>query len=542
VTSERAGSQFDEIRERLPEALPEFLLRQRWFGSKGRRIRSVEIVESVRVPRDDMTAAFFLIRVSYMEGAAEIYSLPLAVASGEQTAAMNVGEWKAPALRLDGQNPVTVYDALWDRDFAAWLLQAMASSSVLQGAAGEIHASETPVLRRHWDPAGAPLDPALMKAEQSNTSIIFGGRLVLKFFRRLEEGINPDLEVGSFLTTRTRFTHIAPVAGALEYRRPRGKLMTLAMLQEFVPNQGDAWKYTLSVLERYFKSAADAATGLRESATPDVALLELCRRNPPSEMGEFAGDYLRAAQLLGERTAELHLALASDASDPDFAPEPYTESNRQALCDSMRDLAARVFRLLRDRMNYLSPELQQEGQKVLAREADVMEIFLGLPGRKISALRTRIHGDYHLGQVLYTGNDFVIIDFEGEPARTLEERRVKRSPIQDVAGMLRSFHYAAFTGLNRHRTNESGGAEEAVLLEGWGRAWHLWVSAAFLKSYLRVAGSSAFLPQAEDELELLLKAFLLEKAVYELGYELNNRPDWVRLPMQGILQLLKAPG
>jgi maltose alpha-D-glucosyltransferase/alpha-amylase len=231
----------------------------------------------------------------------------------------------------------------------------------------------------------------------------------------------------------------------------------------------------------------------------------------------------------------MHLALASDAADPNFAPEPMTGLAQRSLYQSMRNLTAKVMQLARDRLNHLPRDVAGGVREVIGLEKQILKAFQGLRDRKISATRTRCHGDYHLGQVLYTGKDFVLIDFEGEPARALSERRRKRSPLQDVAGMLRSFHYAAHTVRATRRAMMLDSEQERV--EQWIQFWCAWASSAFVRAYLKTAGNASFIPRNDSDLELLLNAFLLEKSVYELGYELNNRPDWVPIPIQGIKEL-----
>jgi maltose alpha-D-glucosyltransferase/alpha-amylase len=184
--------------------------------------------------------------------------------------------------------------------------------------------------------------------------------------------------------------------------------------------------------------------------------------------------------------------------------------------------------------------VRDQAQQVLNLEGTISERFQAILDQKPTVMRIRCHGDYHLGQVLYTGHDFVIIDFEGEPARPLSERRIKRSALHDVAGMLRSFHYAAYSALLDREASGVVRPEDIPILEPWARFWYLWVSAAFLKAYLAEAGQASFIPQSREELQALLDAFLLEKAIYEVGYELNNRPEWVRIPLQGILDLVGA--
>lgn len=381
----------------------------------------------------------------------------------------------------------------------------------------------------------------------------------MKLFRRLEAGISPDLEVGRFLTERG-FPNIPPLAGALEYEieRPRGVGMTqpaepvtLAILQRFVPNQGDAWRYTLAALDGYLERVAAHAQpeqGAQSTLRPPAGrhLLDRASEQAPPEVHEAIGPYLVSAQMLGRRSAELHAALSSDPTQPGFAPEPFTLEYQQSLYRSIRNLATQCVELI---ANKLARERQGVPSTLIeARrlfESDGGEALLAPVGfllnAPVDAVRTRCHGDYHLGQVLYTGSDFVIIDFEGEPARPLGERRMKHSPLKDVAGMLRSFHYAAYAALFNHTP---GGTpdERRRWLEGWVGLWYDWVAASYLQEYLLVARDYTFLPADRHTLGLLLDSYLLEKAIYELVYELNNRPDWIQIPLQGILQLVRPEG
>jgi maltose alpha-D-glucosyltransferase / alpha-amylase len=513
------------FRAELAKKLAEFLRAQRWFGGKALAIRSTQIVEAVPVNLADAAAEILLVEVTYETGARETYALPLlALRSGEKL------EAGTPALEVNGDGGAAVFcDALWDRRFRACLLETIAGRRTLAGSRGEIRAVPTGALERLWDPKGETPESSLMRAEQSNTSLVYGDRLVLKFYRRLEEGVNPDLEIGTFLTEKASFAFIPPVAGRLEYVRPQGASLSMAILQGYVRNQGDAWRYTLKCLQEFWAR-------LPASQPKGISYWDFSDQAPPVQARELVGTYLDSAQLLGRRTAQLHRALASDAADPDFVPEEFTPAYMRSLCDFMQGLARRVLPLLRNHLEALPADAAAPARELLRQEARIFERFGSLGGLQPTALRTRLHGDYHLGQVLYTGEDFVIIDFEGEPARSLSERRVKRSPLRDVAGMLRSFHYAASTGLyDRLAGQEAAGKE----FEPWARWWNAQVSRAFLRAYLAESAGACFLPRTRQELEKLLSAYLLEKAVYELGYELNNRPTWVRIPLEGILQLLR---
>jgi maltose alpha-D-glucosyltransferase / alpha-amylase len=279
-----------------------------------------------------------------------------------------------------------------------------------------------------------------------------------------------------------------------------------------------------------------------DSTPPAVEskVLRLSGKEIPPFVSELIGTYLESARLLGNRTAALHLALASETENKDFSGEPFTPHYQRSLYQSMRNLAMEKFQLLRRKLPELPESVAPIAKRVIESSDLIMEQFRPVFQRKIKATRCRIHGDYHLGQVLYTGKDFVIIDFEGEPARSISERRIKRSPLKDVAGMLRSFHYATYATLYKRLEQGSVTPEQFSRVEPWAHFWQAWVSAVYLKAYLDETGSAGFLPASEEELEILLEAYVMEKAIYELGYEVNHRPEWLKIPLQGLLQL--APG
>ena len=521
-------------RESFEAALPELLRGRRWFGGKARTVRHVDVVEAVPVggEGDGAEAWIALVHVDYTEGEAETYALPLALERRRRP------EPEAVLARVESREEGSgvLIDAVWDRAFGRRLLEAMARRRKLRGRELEIAAWTTAGFRDRGETI--PPEPALLGVEQSNSSIRYGDRWVLKLFRRLEPGINPDLEIGRFLTEKAGFPHTPPVVGGLEVRPARGEAMTLGVLQGFVENEGDAWTYTLDALRRFYERALTRAG--EPPAAVRAHLVDEVAEDLPPEVYEVMGTYPATARLLGRRTAELHLALASETEDPAFAPEPFTALYQRSLYQSMRSLAGRTFQLLAQRADSLPEAEQQEAAALLGQREEVFARFQALIERKIDTLRIRTHGDYHLAQVLYTGKDFVIIDFEGEPARPLSERRLKRSPLRDVAGMLRSFHYAAEAALYQEAEVGLVPAGRRPGLESWAEAWVRWASIAFLQAYLATAASAPFLPGGRAELKLLLDAFVLEKAIYELAYELNNRPGWVAIPLHGIRRLLAA--
>jgi maltose alpha-D-glucosyltransferase/alpha-amylase len=527
-------------RSEIEEILPAYFKTRRWFGGKARRIKGTEILDAIPVSVGRGTAFLTLCQVDYTEGDPDTYVVTLGFATGERAQHLLEHERHQVVARVKVKGDEGVlHGTFGERGFSLALLDAVGRRRLLKGLAGDlVGVSGRPFKGLR---GSEPLDPSPLGTEQSNSSVVFGDRLILKVFRRVDRGVNPDIEIGRFLTEKAHFPHVPRVAGTIEYRPRKGAAMSLAILQECVANEGDAWSFTLDAVDQYFERILVIPAERRTPPPSDTgSLLGLARRETPPEAQGPIGAYSQAAWLLGKRTAEMHVALASGAEDPAFAPEAFTPFYQRSLYQSMRTLTEKSFSLLRRRLSTLPDDLQAEAERLATRQDEVLDQFRSILDRKITALRTRVHGDYHLGQVLRSGADFVIIDFEGEPAVPLSTRRLKRSPLRDTAGMIRSFHYAAHQGL--HSLEERGAArrDDRPALEPWAEHWYLWVSAAFLRGYLEAAAGAAFLPADGDEVESLLTVYLLGKALYELGYELNNRPQWVHLPLAGVRQLLEA--
>jgi len=545
VTTTLGAEELLERKENWPaleKVLLDYIRDQRWFRGKSRRALSAAIADTVPIRGVSPPAYFVLVELQYSEGEAETYVLPLALAPAEESARITRDQPQAVVAYIEPKGsssiqPRVLYDALIEKEVCSALLVAIGRRRRFRGRSGVMAASPTRAFRATIWPPELPLDSSPLKAEQTNTSVVYEDLFILKLYRRLEEGVNPDQEIGCFLTEKAAFGNIPPVAGVLEYRRNNEEPMSVAVLQGFVRNEGDAWRFTLDSLQRYFENALAHPT-VQIPPVPHKHVLLLSTEGIPLA-NETIGPYLASAHLLGERTAQLHTALASATEDPDFAPEPFTLMYQNSIFYSMRRSTIRTMQLLRDVLPDLQPDAGADVERVLAQEQTIIDRIRLVRDRKMGASRIRCHGDYHLGQVLHTGKDFVIIDFEGEPARSLSERRLKRCPLRDVAGMLRSFHYAAHTALLRHSSPALRPGDRPAL-EQWGRFWYTWVSVAFLSSYLDAVWPSGLLPADPEDLRILLDAYLLDKALYEVGYELNNRPDWVRVPLRGILDLLEV--
>lgn len=441
-------------------------------------------------------------------------------------------------VNFDGHRHV-LYDATSDDIVWRSLLEMIEGRRTVKTKRGELTGTRVRRGARGLG-SGDGLDVHLSRAEQSNSSALFGSTYIMKLFRHVEEGANPDLEIGLHLTDRVQFPHTPAVAGAIEYQRRRGETSTLAMLQRFVPNQGDSWRMGLDAIGRYFERVLTLAHEQIELPQPPGGdLVSRARLIPDRLEATLFDDFLDRARLLGRRTAEMHRALASNVEDEAFEPEPFSKLYQRSLYQSMRNGVLRPMQVLRKSVSRLDGEARELGDELLGRQDELLARLKRIADERMECIRIRCHGDYHLGQVLWTGRDFVIIDFEGEPMRPLGERRLKRSALLDVAGMLRSFQYAAATGLRElvDQGTISDDAPQFATFEGWARYWQQWVEGAFLGSYLEHA-EPPLVPGNRDHLGLLLDAWLIQKAAYELSYELNNRPAWVTIPMRGIIELL----
>ena len=449
------------------DVLREWFVPQRWFGSKASEVAHLNVLEAFTLRDESPQLVLALVEARFPQGTHEVYQVPVGIRPASE------GWSERVIAEVDGN---TYYDALADPTHARELLHLMRSSADVQAGEG--------MLTFRWSGGageGGTVDVRPVGVEQSNSSIVFGEALILKAFRRVEPGVNPELELLRFLSERD-FPHIAPIAGWFQYD---GRLMdaTLGVLQEYLAGAQDGWELALDALGR----------------EPEA--------------------FLAQVRALGVVTGELHSSLGSEASDPAFAPEEPSTEAISILTATIDEEIERIFVELPE--DPAIDPIRGRGQDV--QERLQMLAAVGAGGRVI-----RTHGDYHLGQTMLAERGWVILDFEGEPARPMSQRRLKRSPLRDVAGMLRSFSYAA-AGSRILR--------DAPAPEGWeDRARE-----TFLDGYFETV-DPALLPPGEEGTRKMLSIFELEKAVYELRYELNNRPDWVAIPVAGIVRLLESNG
>ena len=530
-----------QLRPALERAFIPFLHAVSWFSAGAKAIKAATLLEAVAVPLESARAFLTLWQVEYAGADTEWYALPLAFAEAGEAERLRHDEPERVvaevAITGTGQGGV-LFDASELRGFDLALMHIIARRRRLKGQQGNVVAWRGPLLRDLPGMETAALETAPLKTKQRHTSIRFGERFVLKLFRRLHWGVNPELELGRFLTERA-FPHAPPLAGALEYHRADGERLALAAIHGWVPKGESGWEYTLRALDRYYERVLSLPAEGRIPLPVGKPLLQLVREAFPPEVPELVGTYLESARLLGVRTAELHLALSADGKNPEFAPEPFTTYYQRGLYQSMRNTARHSLQKLRDELPRLPAEARPSAQRVLDSESQLLKRFQALLAVRVSAARIRCHGDFGLGQVLHTGKDFVIVDFEGHPKQVVSERRIKRLVLRDVTGMLCSFHYAKDMALTRQVALGRLAENERKSLDPWADGWRLWVSVAFLKGYFDTLGRSVLLPTTDDELQALLEVYLLHRIVDELGDHLTAQPAFVRPACEGILQLLE---
>ena len=535
-------------KSRLEGILAQYIPECRWFVSQSRVIQGFSISDLISVPYQEKEAIIALVKIEYTEGFPETYVLPLTYATGElaETIQQHSSQAIIAKLKVEAEEGI-LFDALFDPKFMNIPREMVMQRQTYSGKQGRLSAIVTEATQQLDQMAtAADLQPHL--EERSNTLVVYDNRLVFKLFRRLEEGVNPELEIRRFLGQQhfkqQQLEHIAPAIGGIEYRSNQGVSMTFGVLQAYVPDAINAWNYTLDSLRDYFEKIAiqPAETSETEMALPPGSLFEM-RSSPIPEVASLTiGSYLANVQLLGQRTAELHIALSSDQNNPDFSPLAFSSFYQRSIYQYSRNLTGQTLLRLKKRLRSLPEEIQGLGRQVISRKDYLLTRLEQVLTQKITAMRTRCHGNYCLEEVLYTGKDFVILDFEGENYRTLNERRMKRSPLRDVAGMILSFDSAARVALKQELDQGMIQPESLAKMEHWTQLWSVWVSTAFLNVYLEKIEPYELLPQGQVEAQILLDCYLLEQAIHDIDLHLNNNEiSLLEISLQQVLDWSEQP-
>jgi maltose alpha-D-glucosyltransferase/alpha-amylase len=505
------------------DILENYIINKRWYGGKASTLKYIEVVDSFKIASKNNTYYGVLLEVNFKESFYQHYFMPLAFMSEEE---LDTNTIIAP-IKMNGLSGFLV-DALHQEDFRKLLFDEIVNSNKKNISKVKFH-------------KGVKLEEKeyktskFMGVEQSNTSIIYNNTLVLKIFRRIYISTNPDYEISRFLTERMNFKNSPAYMGSISVVLTEGNI-TLGLMQELVPNQGDAWQFMLGEVDKIFDNLKHKK--INSNKLPDIELFKRLKINEvPHEIIDWAGlSIFIRIQTLATRTAEMHIALGSDVHETAFTPTTYNGDYTVWLKNRLSYQFQNRLNILENNLHKLDGFALELANQFLDHKKEIRKLFLDFDWTKMKSERIRIHGDYHLGQVLVNGDDFYILDFEGEPESTIRDRKVKQPPLKDVAGMFRSFHYAIYATIFNNSDKYPYKQEELFRA---GEILFKYFVGVFIQTYIDVAQNGNLNIGYRKEIDFLLKYCLLEKAVYELGYELNSRPLWAVIPLTGIASIME---
>jgi maltose alpha-D-glucosyltransferase/alpha-amylase len=523
---------------RLCSALPRFLQSQKWFTSKRRRLRSIDVTEAIPIHG----YRYLILRAEYATGEPEMIALPVGAASGDAAERMrdqHPGSLIAEIKAGDGLG--FFFAATEDSDFSAAMLDAFNRRRRFNGEHGVFSALPNRHFRQFAPKAGEQLAAEPLPSSTVHRSIRFDERLVMKLLCTVEAGLQPGAEIGEALAEDVTppFPNVPLYLGSLEYQPEGGEATTLALMHAFVPNRGTAWQHTRSELTRYVDAMQQRhipAHELESTAPVNFYSLDFALSQPPALATELIGPYLSFSETMGRRTAELHRQLAS-FTDPAFATEPFNDFYRQSLFQGNVGLTGRRMEFIRQHYSEMRPEVQALATKVLDGESRIVAKFRAIYDQRIPSQRQRFHGRLHLGHMLVTDDDIVIFDFESDPTIAMSATRIKRCPLRDVASMLLSFGYAAQVAARQttpEKLVETISPEARASL----RFWYSHVSAAYMRGYWSVASGAQYLPATRQQQETLLQNYLLERALLDLRDDIQENPELSGMPLRVLLHLL----
>ncbi|MDR3623050.1 MAG: maltose alpha-D-glucosyltransferase [Paludisphaera borealis] len=526
---------------RLGVILPSFLERRRPPGVP--RIVAAHITRSFADPMGSGDIQWLVVRVELDTGDTESSILPLTVIGEDDSSRLLESASTAVLARLTGNRTGLLCDAVAAPACGQELVQAIQAGMTAPLADGELAAVALKGLAEAVGDAQTLVPSHLIRGERFNATLVFDERLTLKTFRSVETEINPDFEIRTFLSARQEAPIVAPVLGYIEYRRVHGPPVTVAVLNQYIPNQGTAWHLTINQLSQFYERVA-AHSHRRTSETPSDPNPAVPDPGAEASLEEIIGGFESIARKIGVQTALLHRTLASDSRAADFRPEPFGRLYQRSLYQAMRNLTHQVFTRLTFELPKLTEPVKADAARLLSLREPLLERFREVADTPLGGSRIRIHGDYELDQLVYTGTDFVVIDFEADLEDSTGERRVKRSPLRDVAAMIRSFDYAAHSVLFdlEHKEGRPPGLvrqEDRSALEPWARRWQSRISRQFVDAYFESLDRPGLLPATRSQCEFLLDVMLLERALDEVGRDMARRPDWMVVPLRALLRMLE---
>ena len=517
------------------EILPRYLPERSWFSGGGRVVQQMGIVNIVDMDIEKLPVAICIVEVIYNDGLPEAYQLPLAFVSAERKEKSKEIPKRAilAHVEFDGQKG-SLINATHDEIFREYLFNAIQHKKNIDinNESIEFSQGENPVVLDE-----EPISSRIIQSQNNHTSIIYNNRYFFKLFRRLDTTINPDLEITRYLAEVAHFANAPRFMGSMIYHTQAGNHVALGMLQDFVANHGNGWEYAKDDIQRYFDNVLTRDKEVQLPKLQKNLIDPLNFTEVPERMQNLLGSiFPEHISLLGQRTAEMHHALAAHPEVKDFDNEAFSLHYQRSVFSSLQSLTRSTFDTLKNNVNTLPEEVIPIAKEVLAMRKEVLTSFKKIFIHKFDTIKIRTHGDYRLNQVLWTGKDFVIKNFEGESARPFSERRLRRSPLRDVAAMIHSLHYAAYSYIIE---NELHKGEKLSEVETWTEAWFYYITRIFMSGYMQHVGEFNFIPADKKDYKILLNTLLLEKAVYELNNDLNNRPDNVIIPLMGIKSLMQ---
>lgn len=504
------------------DILENYIINKRWYGGKASTLKYIEVVDHFKITSKKNTYYGVLLEVNFKEAFYQHYFMPLAFMAKEE---LDTSTVIAPVVM--GKQIGYLVDALHQEDFRKLLFDNIVKSKETPGLKLVFHKGSS-IEKEDYQSS------RFMGLEQSNTSIIYNDSFVLKIFRRIYVSTNPDYEISLFLTERMHFENTPRYTGSINLALAEGNI-TLGLMQELVSNQGDAWKFMLEQIDGVFDNLKRKK--IKIDKLPDIAMFKRLRINEiPPEIIDWVGlSLFLRIQTLALRTAEMHIALGSDIHETAFTPTTYNGDYTVWLKNRMLYQFQNRLNIIENSLHKLDGLALELAHQFMENKKLVRKHFVDFDWTKMKSERIRIHGDYHLGQVLVNGDDFYILDFEGEPESTIRDRKVKQPPLKDVAGMFRSFHYAIYATIFNNK--EKYPYEQEELFKA-GEILYKYFVGVFLETYIEKAQSGNLNIGYNHEIDFLLKYCLLEKAVYELGYELNSRPRWAVIPLRGIQSIM----
>ncbi len=518
------------------DGLQQYLPRCDWFDNNSKKIQRLEIKNKIIYS----TWVILYFEAIFEDDSSDNYFIPLALVDKDLAQSLLEDHPKALLMNIkDASKESICFDACYHPDFRNELLQCITHSKVVHNHNGDLHFYRGKALKKKLSDEYLITDSKVFKGEQSNTSLIYGKQFYLKLYRKIVEGVNPDVEIAKHLTEKLKFPYTPPFLGSINLKDKKNNVLELGCLQRYIKSEGDAWHMMLETARIFYDELRASQEELLVAPVEFNFLVNSMGKKTYEILGDRIGGAITDfAALVGQRTAKLHLSLATPEGDASFLPESFTLFDQRAVFETMRKQLKIVFLQLKSIKESLPENIQSMLPELFQHESDIVEAMKVLVNRRFTLLKIRIHGNYHLGQLIGSGKELMITDFQGESTRTIADRRRKKIVMEDVAGMIRSFHYAAYHALYQQQTLRE---YEIHQMEPWANTWAQYLSHVFFLAYQSALSVSnlPLLPLDKEDSRDLLQAYLLDKSIYEIRYELKNRPDWLYIPLKSIYSLLQ---